>query len=429
MAMIAKDAATKLAAARTRLILDKPFLGALVLRLPMQEAGSGWCRTTATDMRTLYYNPAYIDRLSLSQTEFVLAHEALHCALSHFVRRGHRVQSRWDLACDFAINPLLVNDGLMPPAEAVILKQFDNMTAEEIYPCLDDSLDNETLDQHLYDSQSEGGQGGDAQEPPPDDAPPQESSGSGGGEPQQNDQGGGGSQNQPAKQSDGGQGVEPRDGPPQPLTAQEREQLAQKWQQYVASAAQQAAAAGKPGGAMARLVESWLQPKLPWRALLAHYFFESARSDYNYMRPSRREGDMIMPSLKSPHSDMVVALDTSGSIGNAEMTEFISEINAIKGALPVRITLLACDAKLTEGGPWTYEPWEDFILPRQFTGGGGTRFEPVFEWVDQQGLRPDVLVYFTDALGDFPSQAPGYPVLWLVKGKGQVPWGRRVQLN
>ncbi len=427
--MIAKDAATKLAAARTRLILDKPFLGALVLRLPMQEAGSGWCRTTATDMRTLYYNPAYIDRLTLSQTEFVLAHEALHCALSHFVRRGHRVQSRWDLACDFAINPLLVNDGLMPPAEAVVLKQFDNMTAEEIYPCLDDSLDNETLDQHLYDSQSEGGQGGDAQEPPPDDAPPQESSGSGGGEPQQNDQGGGGSQNQPAKQSDGGQGVEPRDGPPQPLTAQEREQLAQKWQQYVASAAQQAAAAGKLGGVMARLVESWLQPKLPWRALLAHYFFESARSDYNFMRPSRREGDMIMPSLKSPHSDMVVALDTSGSIGNAEIAEFISEINAIKGALPVRITLLACDAKLTEGGPWTYEPWEDFILPRQFTGGGGTRFGPVFEWVDRQGLRPDVLVYFTDALGDFPSQAPGYPVLWLVKGKGPVPWGRRVQLN
>ena len=138
---------------------------------------------------------------------------------------------------------------------------------------------------------------------------------------------------------------------------------------------------------------------------------------------------MIMPSLKSPYSDMVVALDTSGSINDSEINEFISEINAIKGALPVRITLLACDAKLTEGGPWTYEPWEDFNLPRQFTGGGGTSFEPVFEWVDGQGLRPDVLVYFTDALGDFPAQAPGYPVLWLVKGKGQVPLGRRVQLN
>ncbi|HYP67030.1 MAG TPA: VWA-like domain-containing protein [Thiobacillaceae bacterium] len=423
----ARDAATKLAAARTRLILDKPFLGALVLRLPMQEAGSGWCRTTATDMRSFYYNPAYIERLSLSQAEFVLAHEALHCALLHFVRRGHRVQRKWDLACDFAINPLLFHDGLIPPPEAVILNQFDNMTAEEIYPCLDDSLDHETLDQHLYDNQSEGGQDGEAQEPPVEDAPPQESSG--GGKPLQNDEGGGGNRAQPAQQGEGGKGAEPKDGPPQPLTAQEREQLAQKWQQYVASAAQQAAAAGKLGGAMARLVETWLQPKLPWRSLLAHYFFESARTDYTYMRPSRREGDMIMPSLKSPHSDMVVALDTSGSINDSEINEFVSEINAIKGALPVRITLLACDAKLTEGGPWTYEPWEDFSLPRQFTGGGGTSFEPVFEWVDSQGLRPDVLVYFTDALGDFPPQAPGYPVLWLVKGKGIVPWGRRVQLN
>jgi predicted metal-dependent peptidase len=424
-----KDAATKLAAARTRLILDKPFLGALVLRLPMQEASANWCRTTATDMRTFFYNSAYIDSLSLSQTEFVLAHEALHCALSHFVRRGHRVQAKWDLACDFAVNPLLYQDGLVPPPEVVMLNQFDNMTAEEIYPCLDDSLDNETLDQHLYDNPSEaGGQGGESQEPPLERTSPPEPSETGG-KLMDDRPDGGGNDRLPVRDRADGAGTEPQDGPPQGLTPQERELLAQKWQQYVASAAQQAAAAGKMGGAMARLVETWLQPKLPWRSLLAHYFFESARTDYNYMRPSRREGDMILPSLKSPHSDMVVALDTSGSIDHSEINEFMSEINAIKGSLPVRITLLACDAKLNEAGPWTFEPWEDFVPPKQFTGGGGTRFEPVFQWVEQQGLRPDVLVYFTDARGEFPEQAPPYPVLWLVKGKGVVPWGRRIQLN
>ena len=84
--MLPKDAETKLAAARTRLILDKPFLGALVLRLPVKEGNPGWCRTTATDAKTFYFNRAYIDRLSLSQTEFILAHEALHCALQHFAR-------------------------------------------------------------------------------------------------------------------------------------------------------------------------------------------------------------------------------------------------------------------------------------------------------------------------------------------------------
>lgn len=429
----ANDPATKLAAARTRLILDKPFLGALVLRLPMIEAGP-WCRTTATDMKSFYYNPAYIDKLSLSQVEFVLAHEALHCALTHFTRRGHRIQRKWDLACDFAINPILMNDGLKPPPEAVVLNQFENMSAEEIYPCLDDSLDNETLDQHLYDNNAEGGQGGQSNEPPPEDSPQDNQGQSGGGaQPQNQDkqEGGGSAKPQPQQGESGAKGGESNEEEalPVPLTAQEREELAQKWQQYLASAAQQAQQAGKLGGAMTRLVDAWLEPKLPWRSLLAHYFFDQARNDYNYMRPSRREGDMILPSLKSSQCDLVVAIDTSGSIGEEELSEFLSEINAIKGALTVRITLLACDAKLAEDGPWVFEPWEEFRLPRAFQGGGGTDFAPVFDWVENQNLRPDALVYFTDADADFPKNAPTYPVIWLVKGKKPVPWGKRIQLN
>ena len=436
----ANDPATKLAAARTRLILDKPFLGALVLRLPMIEAGA-WCRTTATDMRSFYYNPDYINKLSLSQTEFVLAHEALHCALTHFMRRGHRIQRKWDLACDFAINPILMNDGLQPPSEAVVLNQFENMSAEEIYPCLDDSLDNETLDQHLYDNNADGSQNGQSQEPPPPPDSPQDApqdkqdKPSGGSAPQQQnkDQQDGGGKTKPNPQQDQSGSKAGCDSnqnnPPMPLTAQEREELAQKWQQYLASAAQQAQQAGKLGGGMARLVDAWLEPKLPWRSLLAHYFFDQARNDYNYMRPSRREGEMILPSLKSTQCDLIVAIDTSGSIGEAELSEFLSEINAIKGALPVRITLLACDAKLAKDAPWVFEPWEEFSLPRAFEGGGGTNFAPVFEWVENANLRPDALVYFTDADADFPPNAPPYPVIWLVKGKKPVKWGKRIQLN
>ena len=210
---------------------------------------------------------------------------------------------------------------------------------------------------------------------------------------------------------------------------QERDELGQKWQQYLAGAAQQAQQAGKLGGAMARMVDAWLEPKLPWRTLLAHHFFERARNDYNYMRPSRREGEMILPSLKSAQCDLVVAIDTSGSIGEDELAEFLSEINAIKGALPVRITLLACDAKLAEDCPWVFEPWEEFRLPRTFAGGGGTDFAPVFEWVERENLRPDALVYFTDADAEFPEHAPPYPAIWLIKGKKPVPWGQRIQLN
>jgi predicted metal-dependent peptidase len=49
------------------------------------------------------------------QIKFVLIHEALHCALTHFARRGNRTKHKWDLACDFAINPLLVKEGFHPP--------------------------------------------------------------------------------------------------------------------------------------------------------------------------------------------------------------------------------------------------------------------------------------------------------------------------
>ena len=150
----------KLSAARTRLILDKPFLGALVLRLPLQAADPTWCATTGTDARKFYYNPEYIQELRADEMQFVLAHEALHCALSHFARRGHRVKHRWDIACDYAINPILLDEGLKPPPGSLMLREYRGMTAEEIYPMIEDNDMSETLDQHLYDKQeqTEGGQ-------------------------------------------------------------------------------------------------------------------------------------------------------------------------------------------------------------------------------------------------------------------------------
>lgn len=153
----------KLSAARTRLIIDKPFLGALVLRLPLVKADPAWCRSTATDARQFYYNEQYIDALSLAQTQFVLAHEALHCALSHFSRREHRIKNRWDIACDYAINPLLLKDELTPPPGILIEESYVGMSAEEIYPYIDENEDQEPHDQHIYDDdQDEQSNSGDA---------------------------------------------------------------------------------------------------------------------------------------------------------------------------------------------------------------------------------------------------------------------------
>ena len=91
--------------------------------------------------------------------------------------------------------------------------------------------------------------------------------------------------------------------------------------------------------------------------------------------------------------------------------------------------MLACDACLCPGSPWFYEPWEEFRRPKEMKGGGGTRFQRVFERVDRAGVRPDLLVYSTDAEGEFPLLEPHFAVIWLVKGQAKVPWGQRIQLN
>lgn len=385
------DVETKLSAARTRLILDKPFLGALALRLPLVAADPSWCQTTATDARAFYYHRAYIEALTPAQTEFVLAHEALHCALLHFARRRQRLKHRWDLACDLAINPLLIEDGLTPPPGALSLSEFSGMTAEEIYPLIEDR-DDETLDHHAYGDDRSSDRGG---APRP---------GSGGASPA---------------------GATP----PAPLSPAERDALGIRWQQRLAGAAQQALQVGKLGEHLARLVGQLLEPELPWRTLLAHYLNSAARDDYSFARPSRREGPAILPRLRAAQIELVVALDTSGSINAEELAAFVSEINALKGQLRARITLHACDDHLAPQGPWISEAWEDLELPPQLAGGGGTSFMPVFAWVAHQDRIPDALLYFTDGHGLFPDEPPPYPVLWLTKGRAGVPWGRRIQLN
>lgn len=378
-----QDLDSRIAAARTRLILDRPFLGALVLRLPVEQAAGQWCKTTATDARKFYYNAEYMDGLTVSQAQFILAHEALHCALSHFARRYQRNKVRWDMACDYAINPMLIQEGLIPPPGVLIDERYAGMTAEEIYPCVERQDQRDNQDQHAWD--------------PPD--------------------------------PDGGGGASNPAGYPPPLSAPERGTLQVKWKQRLTGAAQQALQAGKLSATMARMVDFLLQPQLPWRMLLARYLCTVARDDYSYTRPSSRRGDpAIFPSLRSTQTNLVVALDVSGSVSEKEMTAFLTEVDAIKGQLNAQITLLACDSAVTEDSPWVVEPWEQLTLPKSFKGGGGTDFVPVFDWV-ANNRAPDLLLYFTDAQGVFPNTPPSHPVIWLVKGQGSVPWGQRIQLN
>lgn len=419
----------KLSSARTRLILDKPFLGALVLRLPIVEADPSWCKTTDTDMKKLYVNPEYISQLNTEETQFALAHEALHCALSHFARRLHRVKLRWDMACDYAINPILIDEGLKPPPHIHYLREYKGMTAEEIYPLLQDNENDADNELGQNNEQGDGEQGEQSDQGEAKDTENQKLNSQ-----QQSDgqrgkgQTGEGKESEQTDSSSGGESTQ-KEPPPTPNN-DEIQSLTAQWQQRLAGAAQQALQAGKLSQAMARLVDHLLQPQLPWRMLLARYMSATAREDYSYTRPSSRRGEpAIYPRLRSHMVDIVVALDISGSIATKEIREFLAEVDQIKAQVRARIALHACDVEVSDKGPWKFEPWDELKLPIQFEGGGGTRFTPVFDWVENQEMRPDLLVYFTDAEGEFPEQEPQYPVIWLVKGKAPVPWGQRIQLN
>lgn len=374
---------TKLGAARTRLILEHPFIGALVMHLPLVPADGRWCPTVATDARALYYNPAYIAGLTLGETQFVLAHEAMHCALGHLARRSHRSRRRWDVACDHAANWLLAEEGLKPPPGVLVHRGFRGLAAEEIYPLVPPDTSELPLDRHLYDE-------------------------------------GAGAE---------GRAHVPGGASPGTAAAGEQAQLARRWQGRMVAAGQQARRAGRLSSSWLRLIDELVQPRLPWRQLLARYVMHAARDDYSFQRLSRREGEALLPRLAGGEVNLHVVMDTSGSIQDDELRQFAAEVDALKGQISARVTLHACDERLDPRGPWLFQPWEPVVLPRELGGGGGTRFSPVFEWMADQRSRPDLLVYFTDAEGEFPRSAPGYPVVWLVKGGASVPWGERIQLN
>ena len=395
------------------------------MHLRLIEARAGRCSTIATDARALYFNADYIAGLTLAETQFVLGHEALHCALAHFARRSHRIKQRWDVACDHAVNLILLQEGMRAPRGALANAEFAGLSAEEIYPLIPSDTKEIPLDAHLFEgtppifclaahpvSQPEPVHSNE-QQPTSKDA---------GGSPNgRGDAGDASRTDAPGERDLASIGER--------LDRGATEALAERWRSRLASAAQAAMQAGRLCDSLARALEHLIQPRIPWRSLLARYLMSVARDDYSFQRSSRRDGDALLPRLASSEINLVAAIDTSGSIGYEEMREFASEVDALKGQIRANLVLHACDDKLCAHGPWQFAPWDPVRLPNALSGGGGTRFTPVFEWIAREQLRPDLLVYFTDAQGEFPPAAPPYPVLWLVKGRADVPWGERVQLN
>lgn len=183
---------------------------------------------------------------------------------------------------------------------------------------------------------------------------------------------------------------------------------------------------------IARLIERRLYPELPWAELLARFVERNARSDYTWMMPNRRylHQNLFFPALlDSELQQIVVAVDTSGSIQDEQLQRFAAEISAIMDQLPSCLHLLYCDASVQK-----YQRVEKADLPITLEpeGGGGTDFRPVFEKIEQEQINAACLIYLTDLeCLHYPPESPSYPVLWVQTGgvRTRPPFGEVIMMR
>jgi predicted metal-dependent peptidase len=249
----------RLTKARTALLLDHPFFGSLLFRLKMQN-DSG-IETMATDGRTLFYNEDFVQGLSAAELVGVLAHEVMHPALQHHTRRRDRMPARWNMAADYAVNPLLLDAGLTLPADALLNNRFRNMSAERIYNLLADE-----------------GDGGNGQEATNGSTAPVQGHAESIGD-SANPQPGA-----PAMPGGFGQvidGMNPEH-PGQPATCDQIREQEHDWQIAVRQAESSARMAGKCPAGVERAIEKAEGSSVNWREALQRAYSETLAHDYTW---------------------------------------------------------------------------------------------------------------------------------------------------
>jgi predicted metal-dependent peptidase len=390
--------ALRLKQGRTKLLLDFPFFGVLILRLKDVETPS--IETMATDGVSLFYNPEFVAKLTPPELLGCLAHEVMHPALQHHTRRGTRSAKRWNVACDFAINPLIRDANLALPAGALYDPRFRNLSAERIYNLIAEE----------EDGNSRGGQG-------------DGSTNSGSGDPASQGEG----QGTAVPVTTGGFGqVIDAPNPDQAgaqATSDQIEKQRMSWTGAVEQAEVIARMAGKTPAGLRRAMESAEKASVDWRAALRNSFAAAIPEDYTWSSPNRRHIDsgLYLPSIrKDGVGEIVIGIDCSGSINRRQLGLFQEEVNSIiSERRPQRVHVIYFDTQVhsaaifEQGEPVTLEP----------VGGGGTSFCPCFEYIEENALQPQALVVFTDLEGSFPDTAPNHRVLWAATKDHSAPFG------
>ncbi len=420
--------AQKLTRARTQLLLGQPFFGTLCLRLQFMPAA---VPTMATDGRRLVYDPSFVNSLTPAELEGVLAHEVLHCALGHHCRRGTRDRELWNEAADLAINPLLVANGFTLPAGALLDPEFDNLSAEEIYARLLQRNNGQPSPPRATPSQSPS-TGNGAGSPPPSSQgqPPPPSNGPSPSSAQQDGvTADGGAETASPRPGGFGEVLDAADDDGAPASEAENRRQQHEWAIAADQALRSAKTCGHEPLAVERSLQESRESKQDWRSTLRDFVAARDPSDYRWTPPNRRHiySGLYLPSVvRQGVGPIVIAVDTSGSIGTKELEQFAGEIVAIADdTQPESIHVVYCDAAVQS----TQEFASSEPIRLEPKGGGGTDFRPVFEWVEQHGIVPACLIYLTDLCCQSFPEPPAYPVLWVTDSRRTAPFGESIQIS
>ena len=379
----------KLITARIGLLLRSPFFGNLATRLTLINADS-WCQTAATDGRNFYYNTEFIHQMPLKQVEFLFGHEVMHAVYGHIWRRGYRDPVIWNIAGDYCINWDLVENhcGEKIPS-ALYDAKYKDMSADEVYDDLVknatkkdiDKLAKQLLDEHL--SSDDEGESGDGEGEGGD------RSHSGGARPH----------------VDGADGKKIQD--------EIREAV-------LASAT--AVGAGNLPSSIARLIKELTQPVMNWREMLQQQIESTIKSNFSWTRPSRRSWhmDAIMPGMiNGSQIDVVVAIDTSGSISDTDLRDFLSEVKGIMETyLEYKIHVISWNTAVHNPEIFTSDNLTD-IEAYNPGPSGGTEPHCIWDWLSEEGIEPKKLIVFTDYCfcGWSPKKVANYcDTVWVIKG-------------
>lgn len=369
----------RLQKARAKMLIKHPFFATLLMSTPMVITRD--VPTAGTDMAKLYINPDFIEAMTNDEQVLTLfGHEVMHIALEHGLRLQGRNPMVANWAMDYAINLILKESGFEAIDNWLYDEKYKDMSWDQIYELLMKDVDK---------ARKQGkGKG------MPGDGPP------------------------------GGIGADIMD----PASAGDpaaEAKLRRGIQQKVAQAAQVARMAGKLAGSLERLVGDILDPKVPWAEVLRDYMTRVCTTEESWSRRNRRFQNVYLPAKRSENrmGEIILIGDTSGSIGNDELCQYMAEAGAIADDVhPERIRILWADTRVAgeqvfeEGDPLKAEP----------KGGGGTDMRVPLEYAIQ--YDPQVVVLFTDGYTPWPDREPEYPLIVCCTTDAPVPIGQVVRI-